>query len=97
MTHVVCEGKALTTPRGIKGPGESVSADDFGGKTRLNLLVKKGYLEPKAKTEKATAATEKAEKAAQDKAKEKQRAAVAKSVEAAGEPPPLPEGGAKKK
>ncbi len=86
MTHIVCEGKALTTPRGIKGPGESVSADDFHGKTRLNFLVKKGYLRSSAAAKKAaTAAAEVAEKAA------------AAAAEEADKPPPLPEAGAKKK
>jgi len=42
----VCEGKSVTTLRGILGEGESISASDLsGGDDAYKLLRKKGYIE----------------------------------------------------
>lgn len=42
----VCKGKSLTSRRGVKDAGQEVSENDFsGGKSTLESLIKKGYIE----------------------------------------------------
>lgn len=42
--YTLADKKAITTRRGIKGPGETVTVDDIGGgKAALDVLVEKGF------------------------------------------------------
>lgn len=41
---LVNEGKAITTRRGIKGPGEVVSVKDFPSKEVYDDLIQKGFI-----------------------------------------------------
>lgn len=44
--HTVANNKAITTRRGLMGPGREIGADDLtGGQESLDFLISKGYVE----------------------------------------------------